>query len=145
MSLLKIHFRLDQDEDGYPSVAVESMWAKMDADVSGFTLDNIPFFVREATMGDTVTATQEDGLYWFDQVVLRSGNSLLRAVFFDHACIDTVSESLIEMGCGTEYLREHNLMAINVPISVRLTQVQSYLRVLADAGKIDYEEPLLRQ
>jgi hypothetical protein len=36
-------------------------------------------------------------------------------------------------------------MAINIPGEIALTDVQAYLRAEAETGKIDYEEPILRQ
>lgn len=145
MSPVKIHFHLEQDEDGYPPIAVESLWAEPGPKPSEYVIDNVPFFVREATIGDTVLVRNEDGGYWFDRLLSRSLNSLIRVVFFDRDIINAVSEKLTEMGCSTEYLREHNLMAVNIPSSVTLGDVQAYLQSEAGVGRIDFEEPILRQ
>jgi hypothetical protein len=145
MPLVKIHFRLEQDEDGYPPVAVESLWATPTAAAEQYVIDNVPFFIRDATVGDTVLVRKKDGNCWFDGVLSRSQNSLVRVVFFDRDCVEVLSKQLSAMGCSTEYLREHNLMAINIPGEIALTDVQAYLRAEAETGKIDYEEPILRQ
>ncbi|MBO9857507.1 DUF4265 domain-containing protein [Xanthomonas sp. A1809] len=142
---VRVHFQLEQDEDGYPHLAVESLWAEPSAKPNEYVIDNVPFFVRTATIGDTVRVREEDGNRWFDSLVHRSKNSLVRVVFFDRDCVDAVSERLVAMGCSTEYLREHNLMAVSIPFSVSLGDVQTYLQVEADAGRIDFEEPILRQ
>lgn len=142
---VKIHFCLEQDEDGYPPVAVESLWAKPVANSDVYIIDNVPFFARNATIGDTVSVFEKDGVRWFDRLVSRSPNSLVRIVFFDRSCIEEIGERLVAMGCATEYLREHNLMAVSVPKTVALGDVQAYLRSEAYAGKIDFEEPILRQ
>jgi hypothetical protein len=136
---------LEQDEDGYPPVTVESLWARPGAQPNEYVIDNIPFFVCIATIGDTVRVREEGGNRWFDSVVCRSKNSLVRVVFFERDCVDAVSEHLVSMGCSTEYLREHNLMAVSIPFSVSLADVQTYLQVEADIGRIDFEEPILRQ
>ncbi len=117
---VKVHFRLAQDEDGYPPVAVESVWAQPGANAREFVIDNVPFFAREATVGDTILITEEAGQRWFEAVVHRSRNSLVRVVFFDRTCVDRVSDQLTALGCSTEYLREHNLLAVCIPASVRL-------------------------
>lgn len=145
MSALKIHFRLEQDEDGYPPVAVESLWAQLGLGPGEYVIDNVPFFVREATIGDTVSVRDEDGAHWFSSVISRSRNSLVRIVFFDKSRVEATSEHLVAMGCSTEYLRQHNLMAVSVPAEVALTDVQAYLQSEAGSGSIDYEEPILRQ
>jgi Domain of unknown function (DUF4265) len=142
---VKIHFRLVQDEDGYPPVAVESLWAQSGADSEEYVIDNVPFFARDATLGDTVLAREKEGHIWFEKLLHRSGNSLVRVVFFDQSCIERVSEHLASLGCSTEYLKGHNLLAVSIPNTVKLTSVQAALRTEARAGTIDYEESILRQ
>ena len=78
----KVHFRLVQDEDGYPPVSVESVWA---------------------------------------QPSTKAG------------------------GCSTEYIKAHTLLAVSIPSTVNLREVQGYLQAEASAGTLDYEEPILRQ
>lgn len=145
MSPVKVHFRLVRDEDGYPPAAVESLWAAPATEPNEYVIDNIPFFARNATIGDTVRVREEEGHQWFESVVLRSLNSLIRVVFFDRTCIERVGERLVALGCSIEYSKDHNLMAVNIPHSVKLTDVQAYLKTEADTGSIDFEEPILRQ
>lgn len=142
---LKIHFHLTQDEDGYPPVAVESLWAEAGTKSGEYVIDNIPFFVRDATIGDTVRVREEKGHCWFDGVVSRSQNSLVRVVFFDQESVEKVSEQLVARGCIVEYSKDYNLMAVNIPYSVNLKNVKNYLQQEVDAGAIDFEEPILRQ
>ena len=77
---VKIHFQLEQDEDGYPPVAVESVWAQPAGQTGEYIVDNVPFFTRDATIGDTVRVREDDGNLWFERVVARSTNSLVRVV-----------------------------------------------------------------
>jgi hypothetical protein len=53
--LVKIVFSLEQDEDGYPPVKTESLWAKPKADGS-FELDNTPFYAQGISRKDIVAA-----------------------------------------------------------------------------------------
>lgn len=141
----KIYFRFEQDEDGYPPVTVESVWAKPSEKSSEYIIDNVPFFAREATIGDTVSVREEDGTHWFDRVVARSRNSLVRITFFDRDCAEAIGERLVAFGCSIECLREYNLMAVSIPGTTALGDVQAILQSEANAGRIDYEEPILRQ
>jgi hypothetical protein len=141
----KVHFRLDQDEDGYPPVAVESVWATPTEVEGRFVLDNVPFFARDATLGDEVITSTGEGGCWFERVVLRSGNSLVRVVFFDVIHQGRVAEELEAFGCSTEGLEAHSLLAVSIPAQISLKTVQTYLRGEAAADHLDYEEPLLRQ
>ena len=144
-SPVKVHFHLSQDEDGYPPVAVESLWAVPGANADEYVIDNIPFFVRDATIGDTVRARDEEGNRWFENLVCSSPNSLLRVVFFDRSRVEEINKRLVALGCSTEYMKQYNILAVSVPESAELADVQSYLQAEADAGNIDYEEPILRQ
>jgi hypothetical protein len=143
--MVKIHFRLLPDTDGYPPVAVESVWAQASRDAGEYTLDNIPFFAREATVGDVVRAREEDGQLWFDGVARRSRNSLMRVVFLDRSSLDRVNAELIGLGCATEYAKSHNILAVSIPDDVDLRAIQSYLDAEMQSGVLDYEEPILRQ
>jgi hypothetical protein len=142
---VKIHFHLAQDDDDYPPVSVESVWATPREAPQQFVLDNVPFFVREATLGDTVIASAGEGGYWFDKVVRRSDNSLIRVVFFDEAQRERIMRDLECLGCSTELLKAHALIAVNVPPQASLAAVQKYLQQEATAQNLDYEEPILRQ
>lgn len=143
--LVKIFFHLQQDEDGYPEVSAESVWAKPTGAADEYIVDNIPFFTRDATIGDTLKALKKEGALWFDSLRQRSGNSLIRVVFFEKSLKEKIDDKLNTMGCSTEYSKDHSLLAVNIPAEVDLSNVQAYLQSEADLGKIDFEEPILRQ
>jgi hypothetical protein len=143
-SRIKIYFKIKQDEDGYPPVAVESVWAQPTGRF--FRIDSIPFFTRDATVGDVVRATADpSGALWFSGVEKSSGNSLIRVVLFDPNFSDVVANGLKALGCGTEGMKVYKLLAVDVPEGVELGGVQAFLRGEADVGRIDYEEAILRQ
>jgi hypothetical protein len=142
---IKVHFRLVQDGDGYPPVAVESIWAQPTVKAEEYVLDNVPFFAREATIGDVILVREQDGQHWFKDVVTRSMNSLVRIVFFDRTSTDRVNKDLIDLGCSTEYLKSHNLLAVSIPGTVDLGVIEDYLQKETSARTLDYEEPILRQ
>jgi hypothetical protein len=140
---VKISFRLPLSVDGFPPVGVESLWAKR---VGGaFEIDSIPFFTRDATVGDIVRAAPDaNGNLWFEEVELRSAHSLVRVVFFDLASVPSVTEKLNAIGCATEGFSQFKLLAVDVPADVEFSDLQQYLQSEAAAGHLDYEEALLR-
>lgn len=103
------------------------------------------FGASDATLGDTVLVREEEGHWWFERLLRPSRNSLVRVVFLERGCVERLSARLIVLGCATEYLEAHNLLAVNVPDTSTLIEVQGYLAAEASAGSIDYEEPILRQ
>lgn len=140
---VKINFKIAQDDDGYPPVAVESLWA---TPVGGhFVVDSIPFFTRDATVGDLVRAVPDStGSLWFEGIEHASQSSLIRVVFFKTNYDESVAKRLKALGCGTEGMRAYKLLAIDVPAGVDLADVQDFLRSEALADRLDYEEALLR-
>jgi hypothetical protein len=139
----KVFFQIEQDEDGYPGIASESVWAKS-IPGNAFQLDNIPFFATSATLGDVVRTRTEDGHLWFEAIVQPSGHSLFRVVFFDVYAKDRVNRELVELGCQTEYLEQHHLLAVSIPDAATVPAVQHYLEQESVTGSVDYEEAILR-
>lgn len=143
MTRTKIFFPLIPDEDGYPPVAEESVWAH-DVDGGHFALDNIPFFATVATLGDVVAARMEGGVLIYQRTVRHCGNSLVRIAYRDTDPAE-IRRRLEEMGCSSELDAHHKLIAVNIPKDVDLGFVQSFLQRGASDDKWGYEEPLLMQ
>ncbi len=140
----KIAFRLEQHNDGYPPVAVESLWAEPAG--TAYLIDSIPFFTSEATVGDRVLAnSSEQDALWFNRVEQHSGHSLIRVIVLNKQQEDAIVGRLEALGCGTERMPAFNLLAVDVPEDASLTAVQAFLSEQAAAGILDYEEAILRQ
>jgi hypothetical protein len=150
MQNVRIHFEMKQDDSGYPPVGVETLWAHPvrpfgELEAGEFVIDNLPFFAPDVVIDDVVFARLEGGNLYFDRVVARSANSLVRVVLFDDSKIETVRRYLVEMGCTVESLAEHSLLSVGIPPEVELRRVQTYLQAQQVAGLLDYEESVLRQ
>ena len=144
MAKRKMFFELVQDEDGYPPFGVESLWVEETVTPGEYRLDNVPFFVRDATVGDIVRGVETEGRLEFRERLVRSSSSLVRVVFFDNAATTEVREHLKVLGCSSEWFEQRKLIAVDVPGSVDLRRVQHYLASCAARGVLDYEEPIIR-
>ena len=140
----KIVFKLFQDEDGYPPVGHESVWAIPLGD-GQFAINNIPFFTCDATFGDVVLANEEMGELGFGTVIKRSGNSLLRLIYAEGADVEQIRASLGELGCSTEWDDNHRLISVNVPAEVALSRVRDFLSSGLERGISDFEEAIVRE
>jgi hypothetical protein len=140
----KIFFELEQDEDGYPPAASESVWA-IPLVEDRYVIDNIPFFAREATLGDIVEVTEKDGTLYYKSTFKRSGNSLIRIVYLKETDPSVVRDKLKTFGCSSEWDETHHLIAVSVPPEVKLSDVQVFLQDGFEQGNWDYEEPILMQ
>ena len=133
-----------QDEDGYPPVAVESVWGRAGKRERQYIIDNIPFFTCDATLEDIVLTREEEGHYGFEKLLRPSGNSLIRVLLFDKSRVSVVVKELEALDCSTEYDQVHGLLAVNIPENVQFADVQAYLQRESSLGRIDYEEAILR-
>jgi hypothetical protein len=138
----KILFRVEQDEDGYPGVGSEGVWARPLGDGT-FELDNVPFYARGVSCGDRVKAKLAQGAFWFDGVVARGGHSTLRVIAFDEKRVPEIRDSLKRLGCSTE-LNGNSLIAVDVPARTKLEPIVTMLRRRHAADELDYEEALLQ-
>lgn len=140
---VRIHFSLPVDEDGWPPTSIESMWASPRTEADLFVLDNIPFFVRGVSDGDTVRVeADDDGTLWAVETVSWSGNCTIRVVPFPaltggrQAVLDTFAP----LGVEGEGIEQFEIVALNVPPDADLHEVQRLLHRGADEGWWDYEE-----
>jgi hypothetical protein len=140
----RIIFEIEQDEDGYPGVGAETVWATSVGE-NTYKIDNIPFFVRDATLGDIIEATEINGVLAFKHTLSRSGNSLIRVHYAAEVDPQSIRDELTNLGCSSEWHNHDRLIAINVPPNVPLAKVQAFLRQGFEQERFDYEEAILMQ
>lgn len=140
--MVKVEFRLEPDEDGYPPVAAETVWAHKTGRSGEFTINNVPFFATQATIGDTVAAERVAGVLTFQSVVNYGGHSLVRVLCRNDANREIVRSKLRGIGCDLEFSEQYGLFAVDVPPSVRFRDVQSLLETMQGSLDIDFEEPI---
>src|SRR5687767_12999480 len=98
----KVIFELEQDEDGYPPVGSEALWA-FEREEGIFELDNIPFFARQVSSGDLVRALPNEWGEWiFKEIVRASGNSTFRLYVHHESRVQKVRDDLRALGCPSE-------------------------------------------
>ncbi len=136
----KVVFSLEQDENGYPPVGYEGVWADRLADGT-FRIDNIPFHTYEAAYGDIVSATEQDGRLLFHELVQPSGNTLLRVIALRPETVPELCQALSELGC--EWETTGSLVAVNVPKDIPYPPVFKFLKQGLDADRWGFEEAVL--
>ena len=139
----KIAFQLERDEHGYPPADWEHLWAEMLSDGS-YEIGNTPFFVRGISIGDVVTAREEDDMLVFQDLVRASGHSTIRVVVADVAEMPSLQEALQALGCAIEMSHLPNLLSVDVPEDVDYAIVRAYLKRGEREGRWEYEEGALR-
>jgi hypothetical protein len=142
MNRCKIVFFLERDESGFPPVDAESLWVEL-LDDRRARVDNIPFFVRDATLGDIVEYRGEGSELQYVSTLHRSENSLVRVVCYPQADPAQLRRSIEGFGCETEFDSNHRLIAVSIPEHGDLEGLRSFLQLAEDRGEIGYEEPIL--
>lgn len=136
---VKIHFKLEQDEEGYPPVDWESLWATPVGEAL-YMLDNTPFYARGVSSGDTVTAVAVNGRLEFTTMAAPGGHATVRVVAFDEHVVPELRASLKRIGCSSEVSNLPALLAVDVPPVVDYARVMELIESYAASGSIDYEE-----
>ena len=148
--MVKIGFKLDRDKDNYPPADWEWLWATRVTDAT-FRIDNIPFFAKLISCGDTIAAQQTNRGLVFKELVQPSGHSTVRIIIHrnDHddeqlrILVEDIRQTLGGMGCSTELSHIPNLIAVDIPSEVNYHSVAAFLSQKEDDGLLGYEEACL--
>lgn len=128
---VKVHFRLDTDEDGWPPVGVESLWA-VDLGDGTVRLDNTPWFVRGVASDDVVRVeVDEDGQRWASETVRASENCTIRLIVMKDGGTTAARQSVLEMfhrlGTTGEGIEQYRMVALDVPPGADLPKIRELL------------------
>ena len=122
---VKISFRLEKEENGFPPATTETVWAKRISE-DQYKIDNIPFYVRGISSGDIVSITNESGGLVYDKLLTPSDNSTLRIIIMDKNEKEETESNLrkyfIKLGCVIEG-SQSGMFAVEVPVSVKLEPI----------------------
>jgi hypothetical protein len=140
---VKLEFRLETDEDGWPPADWEMVWAIRRGD-GRFELDNIPFFAMDVAAGDVVGALADGDRLIFDRVLAEGGHSTIRVIMFELDEKDAVRQSLAQMGCETEGSHLPSLFAVDIPPGSDYRQVVTFLDTKAAEDVLEYQESAIR-
>jgi hypothetical protein len=133
---------LDKEDSNDGTAGYESVWV---SEVEGgYVVDNIPFFARGIAWGDIITVEEDEGAYYFEDLVEASGHSTVQVIFFDLSAMDEAKDILVKMGCDWEGMKHDvPLLAVDVPPSIDYGVVKEYLENGKSAGSWDYREACL--
>lgn len=136
---VKLLFRLQPDEDGYPPYQWESVWANPVSD-GLYQIDNIPFFVSDISLGDIVEAEYSDDVLVYVKTAVPSSNGTIHVVCYDHKTCQQLLSRLPGWGCDYEVGELERLVAIDVPARAEVDDLLAWLDRQARAEQLVYEE-----
>jgi hypothetical protein len=143
--LVHLVFPLDVDEDGWPPVASERLWAEP---VGGDTyrVDNTPWFVRDVAADDIVRAVAPDDGSWpvFVEKVRWSGNLTIRVLPFPAGALEGSLQAVLDLfeplGAYGEGAGTYPIVALTVPPAAAVAEIHALLMQGKREGWWDVEE-----
>lgn len=130
----RIAFELEQDEDGYPPVSVETLWA-LPTPEGFWRIDNIPFFVYGIALDDIIEAHGDP--LTFVRVVQPGGHATLRMLLSKTADAAPLRAALNARGCSSEASHIPTLFAVDVPPAVDVAEVRAFLEGCEEVEEVE--------
>lgn len=138
-------FPLVQDDDGWPPVGSERVWAlPLGADT--YRIDNVPWFVRNIAVGDIVRAIPDSPTTHplFIEVVQPSDHVTIRLICFRSGGLQgDLGKALApftRLGVYGEGVTQYGMLALDIEPSAPIEQVVALLRQGVSDGWWEYEE-----
>lgn len=140
---IRVHFTLPRDEEGWPPVDSETVWAELLAPTVA-KVDSIPWFVRDIALEDLISIdTGQVGQAIFIEKLKWSGNCTLRVVPLADdtaAGIRDILDRVADLGVECEVLGQYGLVAINARPAADLGRLKRLLTQGEERGWWSYEE-----
>jgi hypothetical protein len=148
--LVEVWFPIEKDEDGYPeSKNWEQLLARPTEKIEQFMLESIPFYLKNVSRGDVVSAKTVKGesgdFFQFDEVVTPNGHNTYRLLLRKKHPNDpgfTVNE-LVKRGLAVEE-QQGDFLAVDAPPSVDQQLIDQYLVGESEAGRWEMQDGCLR-
>jgi len=143
--LVHVIFELDVDEDGWPPVSAERVWARPLGDDT-YRLENVPWFVYGVAEGDLVRAVAPSTDEWpvYQDTVRSSGNCTIRVIPLRSGALAGSQAAVLDLfaalGVTGEGAGTYSLVALTVPPDADLGAVKTLLRQGEDDGRWYWEE-----
>lgn len=138
---IKVAFVQKVGEDEYET---ETMWCDI-VDNNNYMIDNIPMIAKNISLGDIIEVEydSDEERYYFESLVLASGNSTVRIFVYRDEDIEHTKKWLEENKCESEILRQRNIIAVNIPKEIDYSPVKKYLEDGEAKEVWTYEESCL--
>jgi hypothetical protein len=136
---LEVHFPVGEDEP----VASELMWCNKNSDGT-VTIDNIPFYARDVSIGDVIAVESRNGELWFNGVVKPSSNTTVRVIGMRKKAFDEIISTLRNLGGEAEKMHEREFAAVSFPPSADLAAAFEFLDRESEEENLGFEESAVR-
>ena len=142
---VKVRFRLERDEDGWPPAESEGLWA---VPVGGgvYRIDNSPWFAQDVAADDHFRVEADaDGRLWAGERLRWSGNCTIRVIPFAEGPLGGSQQAVLDLflpmgAAGEAYGSRLSIVALNIPPSADLPGIKRTLKRGEANGSWAFEE-----
>jgi hypothetical protein len=131
----KLRFQLEV-VDGYPPVAVENLFVSRMAP-GRYVLESLPFFFREATLGDEILVWEVGDDRHDASMLKRGSNGLLRVFVSDCDRRAALADRLSNSGVIFEVLPEYGLVSVNTVSCESHSELVQWLLDFCGMGAVE--------
>jgi Domain of unknown function (DUF4265) len=143
--LARVIVELEVDDDGWPPVSAERLWA-VDLGDDLYRLDNAPWFAPDLAVGDILRAVAPDleSHRIFLGVVEKSEHLTIRLICFRigplAGDLQAVVDIFVPLGVYAEGVASYGVVALDVPAEAQLRPIYTRLAEGLADGSWEWEE-----
>ncbi|WP_044001762.1 DUF4265 domain-containing protein [Hymenobacter swuensis] len=109
----------------------------------GYSLSSIPFFAKHIALYDVVSVETDEGVHYFEHILVKSGHSVVRVLFGTESTRQTCTAVVEKLGgVGFQYA-DSLLVAFDIPPNVEYPPIKHVLANGESQKLWEYEEACL--
>jgi hypothetical protein len=141
---VKLRYELPSNDDGWPPVTSEDVWAvRIAPDI--VRIDSVPWFIEDLALDDIVRVrTGNDGTLRPKEKLQWSGNCTIRLAVtdrdYDDEDLRELGSALTALGAQCEAIQQFRMMAVSIPRGADLDSIRRLILREVGTGRLDYEE-----
>lgn len=128
-------------EETEPAYHVEMVDTVREED--GYRLTSIPFFAKHVALNDVVSVENDEGVHYFEDLLHKSGHSVIRVLFSTDLVRTTGTAALEQLGAVAFQYADSLLVAFDVPPHVDYKPIKRWLAKGESQQQWEYQEACL--
>jgi hypothetical protein len=109
----------------------------------GYRISSIPFFAKHVALHDVVSVETDEGVHYFEELLVKSGHSVVRVLFGAESTRQTGTAAVEQLGAVGFRYANSLLVAFDIPPSVAYPPIQHVLANGESQKLWEYEEACL--
>jgi hypothetical protein len=125
-------------------ISEESIWTEK-MENGYYRIDNVPFYAPNLAYNDLIAIEEDEGVFYFDELIERSGHATVQIIFFNEMEVEFVLSTLENFGCTWEGMKNQAYYAVDIPPNRNYLSVKQFLDEQSEKEVLDYKESCLSE